>query len=77
MPYIGKGPKTGIFVYADDITTSATNTYNILVGGVAFSPSQQSSYCKFEWCNTKNKNIFFCKWESDNFYTIIRNFIFF
>ena len=38
MPYIGKEPTTGNFVYADDITTSATNTYNILVGGVAFSP---------------------------------------
>ena len=38
MAYIGKEPTTGNFVYADDITTSATNTYNILVGGVAFSP---------------------------------------
>ena len=38
MPYIGKEPTTGNFVYADDITASATNTYNILVGGVAFSP---------------------------------------
>ena len=38
MPYIGKEPTTGNFIYADDITTSATNTYNILVGGVAFSP---------------------------------------
>ena len=38
MPYIGKEPTTGNFVYADDITTSSTNTYNILVGGVAFSP---------------------------------------
>ena len=38
MPYIGKEPTTGNFIYADDITTSSTNTYNILVGGVAFSP---------------------------------------
>ena len=38
MAYIGSEPITGNFVYADDITTSATNTYNILVGGVAFSP---------------------------------------
>ena len=38
MAYIGKEPTTGNFIYADDITTSATNTYNILVGGVAFSP---------------------------------------
>ena len=38
MPYIGKEPTTGNFVYADDITTSSTNTYNILVGGGAFVP---------------------------------------
>jgi hypothetical protein len=38
MAYIGKEPTTGNFIYADDITTSSTNTYNILVGGVAFSP---------------------------------------
>ena len=38
MAYIGSEPITGNFIYADDITASATNTYNILVGGVAFSP---------------------------------------
>lgn len=44
MAYIGKNPTTGSFTYADDITTSATNTYNILVGGVAFSP-ESANHC--------------------------------
>ena len=44
MAYIGKNPTTGSFLYADDITTSATNTYNILVGGVAFSP-ESANHC--------------------------------
>ncbi len=44
MAYIGKNPTTGSFLYADDITTSSTNTYNILVGGVAFSP-ESANHC--------------------------------
>ena len=44
MAYIGKNPTTGSFIYADDITTSSTNTYNILVGGVAFSP-ESANHC--------------------------------
>ena len=42
MAYIGKNPTTGSFLYADDISTSSTNTYNITVGGVAFSPQESS-----------------------------------
>jgi hypothetical protein len=44
LAYIGKNPTTGSFIYADDISTSSTNTYNILVGGVAFSP-ESANHC--------------------------------
>ena len=38
MAYIGKSPTVGNFIKLDDISTSSTNTYNLLHGGVAFSP---------------------------------------
>lgn len=38
MSYIGKTPATGNFVKLDAITTSATNTYNLLKDSVAFTP---------------------------------------
>ena len=38
MSYIGKIPATGNFVKLDAITCSSTNTYNLLNGGVAFTP---------------------------------------
>ena len=38
MAYIGKTPTVGNFVKLDSITTSSTNTYNLLNGGVAFTP---------------------------------------
>lgn len=38
MAYIGKAPQVGNFVKLDAITTSSTNTYNLLNGGVAFTP---------------------------------------
>tara|TARA_R100000426_G_scaffold24857_1_gene21185 strand:+ start:880 stop:1965 length:1086 start_codon:yes stop_codon:yes gene_type:complete len=38
MAYIGKSPQVGNFVKLDAITTSSTNTYNLLNGGVAFTP---------------------------------------
>lgn len=38
MAYIGKTPTVGNFVKLDAITTSSTNTYNLLNGGVAFTP---------------------------------------
>ena len=38
MAYIGKSPTVGEFIKLDSITTSSTNTYNLLRGGVAFSP---------------------------------------
>ena len=38
MSYIGKSPQVGNFVKLDAITTSSTNTYNLLNGGVAFTP---------------------------------------
>ncbi len=38
MAYIGKQPVVGNFVKLDAITTSATATYNLLNGGVAYYP---------------------------------------
>ena len=38
MAYIGKSPTVGNFVKLDAITASSTNTYNLLNGGVAFTP---------------------------------------
>ena len=44
MAYIGKQPVVGNFVKLDTITTSATATYNLLNGGVAYSP-QSPNHC--------------------------------
>jgi hypothetical protein len=44
MAYIGKQPTIGNFVKLDSITTSATATYNLLNGGVAYSP-QSPNHC--------------------------------
>jgi len=44
MAYIGKQPTIGNFVKLDTITTSATATYNLTNGGVAFSP-QSPNHC--------------------------------
>lgn len=38
MPYIGKTPLTGAYQLCDAITTSATATYNLTVGGSAVIP---------------------------------------
>jgi hypothetical protein len=38
MAYIGKQPAIGNFVKLDAITTSATNTYNLTLDSVAFTP---------------------------------------
>ena len=38
MAYIGKSPAVGNFIKLDAITTSATATYNLVNGGVAYSP---------------------------------------
>lgn len=38
MPYIGKQPLTGAYQLCDTITTSATATYNLTVGGSAVIP---------------------------------------
>ena len=40
MAYIGNKPEVGNFRKCDAITTSATATYNLLVGGVAVNPNQ-------------------------------------
>ena len=40
MAYIGNSPEKGNFRKCDAITTSATATYNLLVGGVAVNPNQ-------------------------------------
>jgi hypothetical protein len=44
MAYIGKQPVVGNFVKLDTITTSATTTFNLLNGGVAYFP-QSASNC--------------------------------
>ena len=38
MSYIGKSPAVGNFVKLDAISTSSTNTYNLLLDSVAFTP---------------------------------------
>jgi len=38
MPYVGRQNVTGEFIKLDPITTSATNTFNLLRDGAAFSP---------------------------------------
>ena len=40
MAYLGNSPEKGNFRKCDAITTSATATYNLLVGGVAVNPNQ-------------------------------------
>jgi len=44
MAYIGKQPTVGNFVKLDSIVTSATATYNLTNGGVAYSP-QSANHC--------------------------------
>jgi len=44
MPYVGKTPVVGNFVKLDAIVTSATATYNLLNGGVAYYP-QTANNC--------------------------------
>jgi hypothetical protein len=44
MSYIGKSPVVGNFVKLDTITTSATTTFNLLNGGVAYFP-QSANNC--------------------------------
>ena len=44
MAYIGKRPTIGNFVKLDTITTSATTTFNLLNGGVAYYP-QSANNC--------------------------------
>ena len=39
MPFIGQEPITGAYHVLDDITTSATATYNLQLDGGAFSPA--------------------------------------
>lgn len=39
MPFIGQQPLTGAYSKLDSITTSATATYNLQLGGAAYSPA--------------------------------------
>ncbi len=39
MPFIGQQPLTGAYSKLDSITTSATATYNLQLGGSAYSPA--------------------------------------
>ena len=43
MPFIGQEPITGGFHKLDAITTSSTNTYNLLLNGSAFSPASANN----------------------------------
>ncbi len=45
MAYVGNSPEKGNFRKADQITCSATATYNLLVGGVAVNPNQNQVIC--------------------------------
>ena len=45
MAYVGRKPEIGNYRKADSITTSATATYNLLVGGVAVNPNQNQVIC--------------------------------
>ncbi len=38
MPFLGQEPLVGGYHVLDNITTSATNTYNLALGGAAFTP---------------------------------------
>ena len=38
MSYIGRTPTVGNFQVCDAISATATDTFNLLVGGVAVSP---------------------------------------
>ncbi len=44
MSYIGTRPTVGNFVKLDSIVTSATTTFNLLNGGVAYYP-QSANHC--------------------------------
>ena len=44
MAYIGVQPRLGNFQACDAITTSATTTFNLLVGGTAIFP-QSAQHC--------------------------------
>ena len=44
MAYIGAQPRLGNFQACDAITTSATTTFNLLVGGTAIFP-QSAQHC--------------------------------
>ena len=39
MPFIGQEPQAGSYTIIDSITTSATDTFNLTVDGVAFEPA--------------------------------------
>jgi hypothetical protein len=43
LPYIGRTPLTGAYQLCDTITTSATATYNLLVGGSAVIPGSANN----------------------------------
>ena len=43
MPFIGQQPITGAYSVLDDITTSSTNTYNLLLDGAAYSPASANN----------------------------------
>ena len=44
MSYIGQTPTVGNFQACDAISATATDTFNLLVGGVAISP-QSAQHC--------------------------------
>ena len=43
MPFIGQEPITGAFHKLDAITTSSTNTYDLLLNGSAYSPASANN----------------------------------
>ena len=43
MPFIGQQPITGAYSVLDDITTSATATYNLQLNSAAYSPASANN----------------------------------
>ena len=43
MPFIGQEPITGAYSVLDDITTSATATYNLQLNSAAYSPASANN----------------------------------
>ena len=69
--YIGQQPVNGAYVKLDNITTSATNTYNLLNGSVAYSQSFKL-HSQFKRSYTKSNSAYNIR-ISNNIYSKLRD----